>query len=120
MSNISNLSRKEFINQLRGQSRSQLVETCLGLHSRLYNKAYGTLNVPIGTAIGMAALANPTERRKLKKGSPDLFERKATPKEIDAGKAAVMSLYRQIDMSEPGAAERRIAFRAKFPHVFKR
>ena len=119
MSNISNLNRKEFINRLRGQSRSQLVETCLGLHSRLHSKSYGSVKLPIGTAIGLAALASSTERRKLKKGSPDLFERKATASEIDAGKAAVMSLYRQIDMSEPGAAERRIAFRAKFPRVFK-
>ncbi len=112
-------SRKEFINQLRGQSRSQLVETCLELHSRIYHKEYGAVKVPIATAIGMAALASPVERRKLKKGSPDLFEREATPRDIDAGQAAVLSMYRQIDMSEPGAAERRIEFRKKFPNVFK-
>jgi len=119
MNNISNLSRKEFVNRLRGQSRSQLVETCLELHSQLNSKTFGTLRIPVGTAIGMASLASPAERRKLKKGSPDLFERKASAKEVDAGKAAVISLYRQIDMTEPGAPQRRIAFRSKFPDVFK-
>ena len=112
-------SRAAFIAQLRGQSRSQLVETCLALHSRIYNQSYGTLKVPVATAIGMAALASDSERRKLKRGSPDLFEREATPVDLEAGRAAVISMYRQIDMSKPGAAERRIAFRAKFPQVFR-
>ena len=115
----ANSSRKEFISELRGKSRSQLLETCLELHSRIYHKEYAALKVPIATAIGMAALASPVERRKLKRGSPDLYEREATPGDIEAGKAAVISLYRQIDMSKPGAAERRIEFRKKFPQVFK-
>lgn len=119
MKNLSNLSRKELISRLRGQSRSQVVETCLALHSRLNNRAVGTLKVPIGSAIGMAELASSTERRNLKKASPDLFQRAATAAEVEAGKAAVMSMYRQIDMTEPGAAKTRINFRAKFPAVFK-
>ena len=112
-------SRTEFIAQLRGQSRAQLVETALALHSQIYSQTIGSLKVPIQTAVGMGALASPVERRKLKKASPDLFEREATPSDLAAGKAAVLCLYMLFDMSERGAAERRIAFRAKFPQVFK-
>ncbi len=117
--NPKNLSRSELISHLQGKPRNVVLETCLALHASQNNKQVGAIEVPKGTAIGMANLASAPERMKIRKDSPDLFDRKPFDHEITAGRATLMEVYRDIDISERGGAEKRRDFRNRYPKAFQ-
>ena len=116
--NALNLSRSELITRLQGQPRAKVVETCLDLHSRATAQDLGTLRVTKGTARGMVALACSNTQRKLRKQSPDLFDREPTALELEQGRAALMGQYKAIDLTVRGGAEMRRNFRRDYPGLF--
>ena len=124
--NLNNLTRSELIIQLRRKSRKQLVEEFLSLHGELTTRrapvpegsGVTTFEVPIGTALAMAHLADANTRRRLKKQDPSLFNREPTAVELAAGTAAVWTQYNKIKAEDQGGVERRRSFRKTFASIF--
>ncbi len=117
--NLQNLSRPELITHLQGRPRNEVLEAALQLHAAKDTTTVATARVPKGTAVGMASLASAPERMKLRKSSPDLFDRKPQHHEIMAGKALIRDLYGRIDISERGGVEKRRRFRSQYPDAFR-
>ncbi len=116
--NIKNLSRADLIQHLQGRPRAEVLEAALQLHANQDNRNMGDVKVPLRTAVAMAALASPSEQRRLRKESPDLFECKPTALDLEAGKRAVWAVYKSIDISARGGAAKRKSLRDRYNQAF--
>ena len=116
--NELSLNRSELITHLQGQPRAKVVETCMNLHSRATAQNLSTFKVTKSCARGMVALATPKVQRKLKKQSPDLFDRKPNNIEIQQGRTALMEQYRGIDIRVAGGVQLRQSLRRDYPGLF--
>ncbi len=119
MSHPQNLSRSELIKHMQGKPRSQVVETALALHASADTRSAGDIKVPLTTAIAMAELASPNERRRLRKESPDLFERTPSSLDLEAGRRAIWAIYQSINLAERGGAEKRKDLRNRYLKAFQ-